>query len=416
VSRRILILVDNLPRAQFFARFQETLITNGITCDFLCYKRSSYQHLKQRSANVHLLTLQGHKQSHSINEAVCRRSLDVLRGDISLNTAVRKAEAMVPALQQTLETIDPDTVFIWNGSQLVERVLGELLPTHVERRYFEIANIPGKIFVDPEGVNAASSLFRDPSNLSITPAPSDEEYQSWRKHYLAEKKNAAVPQAKTAQSIPWERPLDALASGFGRGFYPMQLNRMASRVQGKLRTRRLVRELHETYPSTTKRPYLFLPFQVSEDTQLLLNSEIENVGALERCVDRANEQGLALVAKIHPAENSLDAVKQLTEAFRKASAQVEFALSTQSTTELIANAQEVCTINSTVGLEALIIGKPLTVLGRALFVHFTARPELLRTYLLRYLISVDYFSNAPITNSALNAILERRAGVPCTIS
>jgi capsular polysaccharide export protein len=415
MSRRILVLVDNLPRAQFFARFQRAFAERNFECDYLCYKRSSHQYLKQLGLHAHLIKLRSDSSGTVISDDVCQRSLDVLRGDISLATARRKAKAMVSGIKQTLETTKPDLVFIWNGSQLVERLFGDLLPADVERRYFEIANIPGKIFVDPEGVNAASSLFRAPDNLENTPAPSEDEYRVWREGYLAEKKNAAVPQAKTAQSMPWERPLDALASCFGQGFYAMQLNRMASRIQGKLRTRRLVRELHDQYPSATKLPYLFLPFQVSEDTQLLLNSDVENIGALERCVQRAKQQGLGLVAKIHPAENSVQAVNALADAFRKASAEVEFALSTRSTTELIANAEEVCTINSTVGLEALIIDKPLTVLGRAMFVHFVNRPELLRTYLLRYLVAVDYFSDAPITSKAFDAILERRAGEPCTI-
>lgn len=409
MSRRILILVDNLPRAQFFSRFRSVLNEAAIEHAFLCYKRSSFKFLQELGAKPTLLRLTSEDRSLSINEDVCRRSLDVLRGDISLRTAVRNARRIVPALKRQLDAINPETVFIWNGSQLVERLLGEVLPAEVTRRYFEIANIPGKMFVDPEGVNAASSIYRDPENLAVTPAPNVKEFEVWRDEYLAEKKNAAVPQAKSAQSMPWERPLDALASYFGYGFYTMQLNRMASRVQGKLRTRRMVRELHNHYPATTKKPYLFLPFQVSEDTQLLLNSDVDNLAALQKCVDRAKELDLGLIAKVHPAENSVSAIKSLNEAFQAASASVEFALSTRSTTELITGAREVCTINSTVGLEALIIGKPLTVLGRALFVHFVDRPELLRTYLLRYLIDMDYFGAKPITQQALNAILERRA-------
>lgn len=415
MSRRLLILVDNLPRARFFSRFERALREQQWEPIYLCYKASAFASIRSAGGHAVLLRLRGKQRIATVDEEACTRSLDVLRGDLGMKAAIRKAKLIVPALQNALDDHQPERVFLWNGSQLVERLMTSLLPPRLTRQYFEIANIPGKMFVDEAGVNAASSIYHNPKGLEATEAPSDQEYQVWREKYLDQKRGSGVPQAKSAQSFPWERPFDVLGSLCGRGFYQMQVNRMALRIQGKMKTKGVMEALHRKYPPRlNQRPYIFLPFQVSEDTQLLLNSDVANVQALEIAAELARSKGHALIAKIHPAENSVAAVRELEDSFARVPKEVDLTLSTVSTTELINESEGVVTINSTVGLETLIIGKPLKVLGRALFTHFIDRPDLLRVYLLRYLVPVDYFSDSPITDNQLEAILQRQAGVPCT--
>lgn len=416
MSRRLLILVDNLPRARFFMRFERVLRAQQWQPIYLCYKASAFAHIRTAGGQASLLRLSGKQRVATVDEEACARSLDVLRDDVGMRAALEKAKLIVPALLDSLEAYQPERVFLWNGSQLVERLMTSLLPPQLMRQYFEIANIPGKMFVDEAGVNAASSIYHKPQVLEATEAPSEQEYQVWREKYLAQKRGGGVPQAKSAQSFPWERPFDVIASMCGRGFYQMQINRMALRIQGKLKTKALMETLHRRYPPRlNQRPYIFLPFQVSEDTQLLLNSDISNVQALEIAAEEARAKGHALIAKIHPAENSVAALRELEAHFARVPNEIDLTLSTVSTTELIGESEGVVTINSTVGLESLIIGKPLKVLGRALFRHFIDRPDLLRIYLLRYLVPIDYFSNSPLTELQLEAILQRHAGVPCTI-
>jgi capsular polysaccharide export protein len=416
MTRRLLILVDNLPRARFFIRFERVLRAQQWQPIYLCYKASAFTHIRAAGGQASLLRLSDKRRVATVDEEVCARSLDVLRGDIGMRAALKKAKLIVPALLDSLEACQPERVFLWNGSQLVERLMTSQLPPQLMRQYFEIANIPGKMFVDEAGVNAASSIYHKPQVLEATEAPSEQEYRVWREKYLDQKRGGGVPQAKVAQSLPWERPFDVIASMCGRGFYQMQVNRMALRIQGKLKAKALMETLHRRYPPRlNQRPYIFLPFQVSEDTQLLLNSDVANVRALEIAAEEARAKGHALIAKIHPAENSVAALRELEAHFARVPKEVDLTLSTVSTTELIGESEGVVTINSTVGLETLIIGKPLKVLGRALFTHFIDRPDLLRIYLLRYLVPIDYFSDSPITQLQLEAVLQRRAGVPCTI-
>ncbi|MGC8401430.1 hypothetical protein ACP3P6_15660 [Enterobacter mori] len=66
-----------------------------------------------------------------------------------------------------------------------------------------------------------------------------------------------------------------------------------------------------------------------------------------------------------------------------------------NTIALIKNAKRIYTVNSTVGLEALIFEKELTVLGRAIYSNFDKTR--LRLYIHRYLMDLNYFGENTLT-------------------
>ncbi len=48
--------------------------------------------------------------------------------------------------------------------------------------------------------------------------------------------------------------------------------------------------------------YLFFPTQVSSDTQIQLNSKIDNFVAIRKAKEMAESDGIDLLVRIHPAE------------------------------------------------------------------------------------------------------------------
>lgn len=66
---------------------------------------------------------------------------------------------------------------------------------------------------------------------------------------------------------------------------------------------------------------------------------------------------------------------------------------------------KVVTINSTVGLEALILDKEVEVLGRAVYSHFDH--ERLKAYVCRYLINIDYFDDEVNPHEAARLLDEK---------
>jgi capsular polysaccharide export protein len=78
-------------------------------------------------------------------------------------------------------------------------------------------------------------------------------------------------------------------------------------------------------------------------------------------------------------------------------------MTTYNTTKLILGAEEVITINSTVGLEAMLLNKKVTVLGKSLYGAFSNHQA--AAYVLRYLVDFDPFGKTPISNGAIEQIL-----------
>jgi capsular polysaccharide export protein len=137
--------------------------------------------------------------------------------------------------------------------------------------------------------------------------------------------------------------------------------------------------------------YIFLALQVSSDTQIKLHSNHDNIDAIHISREEATRAGLDLVVKIHPAENSPEEISRIV----KAQQSIGFIISSDNTIDLLKKAHTVITINSTVGLEALLFGKRVKTLGRCFYKNFdNAR---IKKYIHHYLIDeVNYFDNSTI--------------------
>ena len=68
-------------------------------------------------------------------------------------------------------------------------------------------------------------------------------------------------------------------------------------------------------------------------------------------------------------------------------------------------AEEIWTINSTVGLEALIMGKKIKILGKALYKDF--KGDYLKKYISSYLLNIDFFDKKDISMEATKNIINR---------
>ena len=111
--------------------------------------------------------------------------------------------------------------------------------------------------------------------------------------------------------------------------------------------------------------YIFVPFQVETDSQIISNSPwIKNMSQLYRHLSRVIEQvdddELYIVIKEHPSES----VRH--DHLHHENKRILFA-NHCNTQELIERAQAILTVNSTVGIESLMLGKPVLVLGNACY-------------------------------------------------
>lgn len=125
-------------------------------------------------------------------------------------------------------------------------------------------------------------------------------------------------------------------------------------------------------PATLPDRFIFLPFQVSKDSQIQLYSPwIPDMPALVESVyqgvggyNRSNADSLVIVAKEHPSDFGRADYSEMKKGWQKKG--IVFANSIV-TAELIEKSQGVITINSSVGAEALLRKKPVIVLGQAVY-------------------------------------------------
>jgi capsular polysaccharide export protein len=151
--------------------------------------------------------------------------------------------------------------------------------------------------------------------------------------------------------------------------------------------------------------YNFYPTQVTNDTQIHLNSNVNNLEALQIAIDDSNANGKKLFVKIHPAEQNVQTIR----AYKDLELQQKLILVSNNTVDLIKSANKIFTINSTVGLEALIYQKDLTVLGRALYKNMTI--DDVNDYIHGFLVDIDYFKTGEKFNSDIFDKLVKLANI-----
>jgi len=210
--------------------------------------------------------------------------------------------------------MSPKVVCLWNGHRLPEMAIKAAASRcNVKVAHFENGLLPDSTIMDFEGVNAFSSLPKDP-----------EFYLEY---------------AKSKQVSKVEKSLEV-------------------RLPHKKRKGLIFEEFD------FDQKYIFVPFQVNFDSQVIINSPrvnsmVELYEILEKTLIMINSKNIIFVIKEHPSDSYTysdlhgrnDRIKFVNE----------------NTEDLIRNAKAVITLNSSVGIEASMLGKTVLVLGNACY-------------------------------------------------
>ncbi|RBP85529.1 capsular biosynthesis protein [Marinomonas rhizomae] len=207
----------------------------------------------------------------------------------------------------------PDYVVVWNGRKLPNSTIVMAAKSlDIKLFYFENGLLPKTVSLDPKGVNFASSLSSDPNfYLSFDP------------------KNDCVFSAP--EIVP----------------------------------RSNIRQRQKFAPIALPKRFIFVPFQVPHDTQIVCYSSW--IDSMERFYDEViqavktlHDPSLKVVFKEHPSWH-----KHYTSLYEKDD--IALFANGNATTELIEKAEVILTINSTVGMESLLLNKAVITLGDACY-------------------------------------------------
>jgi capsular polysaccharide export protein len=233
---------------------------------------------------------------------------------------------MALRLHALVEREKPGAVVVWNGANRYCQLLLSLIPAGTKTFFFENGLLPGTTTLDPRGVNYFNSVPRDAS------------------FYRAYAQGQAPDLQQRVTLIP-RKP----------------------RVEGQVAI-------------TLPKQFVFIPFQDDRDTQVRLFSPwVASMRDLFALGERlAAETGRIIVFKEHPSSR-----EEYPDLHQRTHERLMFA-NGNATQELIEACEFVITLNSTVGLESLLLGKRLLTLGQAFFnvegvvMHADSADELVR--------------------------------------
>ena len=236
-------------------------------------------------------------------------------------------DAMDAAWSTLIEAAEPGAALIWNGARAVQRIGTLVCRRHdMPCFYLERGLLPGAVVVDPIGVNYSSHIGGPRWAEVGAPAPAMEDREKLRA-YLE----------------------DLSRSG-----------RTVVRQEGDLEPAAL--RAHLGIPSDAR--CVLAPMQIEEDSNILLHSPhfqkmTEVIQALQEAL-RAHENTF-LIVKPHPEDaGRLDELRQVCGDRTRLCTDM-------APRPLLRLADVVGVVNSTVGLEALTEGKPVVVLGNAIY-------------------------------------------------
>lgn len=212
----------------------------------------------------------------------------------------------------------PACIAIFNGYRLPEQAIKNLAgKLSIPVIHFENGLLPNTTTFDLNGVNAHNSV---PRNIEF---------------YINYRMPRANPKLSSTKLV--QRKFHRLKKSYSQQS-----------------------DFHHPLP----KKFIFVPFQVLFDSQVLLNSpNIANMhelyGWIEFTASRCSDSTIQFVLKEHPS----DPHRYKDLHFRNP----RIIFSNKGTQELVEQSQAVITINSSVGLESLLLGKRVFVLGEACY-------------------------------------------------
>ncbi len=378
----LLVNVYNPEDYRFFKRFYPEFTKRGWEVSYLANGLLPFILLKLEGETAYLARKVSDEFSVNFSN-----NFSVLTGRLTESEAGKNYSSIINKLEYIYAEAPWDIAIIPSGRLVNHVAISDFCDNKSIRKIFVgYGNIPNRTFVDPEGTDMASFLYKKPEVLDKWAEL--DSFEEWRQDYIREKlQSHSIGQARSVNfKLKLKKNIQILSCYFERLFGIVGEN---SYYFGRGQK---VEAVDLNFSDNLPDKYVFFPMQVSTDAQIILNYDGNSIqGALDIMVARSRERGIPLVVKPHPAEIDADVMHYLNEV----AGQGNIVLRNDNTFELIQGADEVWTINSTVGLESKIVGTPVTFEGNSIYREMEG-PRI-AAYVMKYLAKIEYFSDDEIT-------------------
>ncbi|WP_026560967.1 hypothetical protein [Bacillus sp. J37] len=296
-------------------------------------------------------------------------------------------------IDQFIEEHNIDIICLFNGYHWIDQITKHLADKKgLKTYYFEDGLFrPFTITCDPKGINANSSVPEDPTFYDSLEINEDRLSRYLYKPQFVQYRKGIKESLLKVASV---KAISMMGS-FLR-IHPSFYAHITLWQASKYFIHKKIFQYRSPDKVDIPKDYLFLPFQVSRDTQILYNSDkistmeelLDHVYSAVQTYNRENNKQMKIVVKEHPEDISRNNYTELKKRYKNVN-NVIF-LQKYDIKTLIKNAKIIVTINSTVGIEALAMSKPVITLGEAFYniegiVYRCKDPEFLGDYITKAL-------------------------------
>ena len=271
-------------------------------------------------------------------------------------TASPEYRAVERSVRAFLDHRAPDGLFCWNGSGLAAGIAAQIARYHgIPVAFGENGYLPGTMQLDPIGVNAAASFGPAHIDLGQIFALRWTDGERETLHQLLDRYRRGEP---LAPRVPRPRGLGASPLAY------IQQALIDLRDRGP---RRRINRLVPPPPRSLPERFAFFPLQVRQDSQLTVHSPVYGPRLDEAIADLVAAlaeiaPNTRLVVKLHPADRHKTDYDPVIRRFPQV-----LWLDGGNIRRILPAAAAVVTVNSTVGVEALVFDRPVIVLGNAAY-------------------------------------------------
>lgn len=266
------------------------------------------------------------------------------------------------ACKKYFNEVELDLIIVWGGIKYYSSIPAAIAKkNNLKCVFIEKGLFPFTLQVDYKGVNASGNLKNEFKLVSeVTENHPLDFYRSLLKEkwYFTQPVNSINTKLKIKYLLEEFGPKELMIKIFHKYFETKLFKKFNYKERWE------ITDPISSAGSIIEPGYIFIPFQVSDDSQLLVESNWikDNVSLVITVIKSLNELGIKnkIVIKEHPREfrnyKYKDILKNYNVFFSKA-----------GTVDLISGSKLVITINSTVGFEALVFGKPVIITGNSFY-------------------------------------------------
>jgi capsular polysaccharide export protein len=379
--RTLLALVESTEQLDFFSRLREAASHCDSRLSIITARWSDAFRARRLGMDVHLVnTPRAPVPPIDLNGVGEFNS-----GIFTPEQAQCYAGAFLATIERIVGTLDRPLMLLWGGGDTAaSRALRSVADRNGWKHlYFDRSNIPGRMIVDPHGMNFESYLSTHPSFLD---QQTDHNILLRIRTVLQERRLGTA--TVRAKKVNWLAPVDRIVSA---------VHGIPYRGPQSLLHRRVKYDTN----SLMEGQIILTPLNHSFELRKVQSGIGFVREQLDTAIQYAQQRQGTVAVTLHPLEQErglFDLLSQLRTEFR-------VQIRKESSSTLLSHSQAVVAANTTVALEALILGIPVVHVGRSMFRDMDDRR--LSAYLSRYLIPVDPTSHIPISSAEFNAIIER---------